>query len=365
MKSKKWIRKLLFGAAVCIFIVLILVIQTTGKQKDKKVRVGFIMSGSVEEKGWNGLHYQGVKKACDELELQLYVKENIKEHTGQCEEAIRELAEEKVNLIIMSSYGYAGEVSELVKEYPNITFYSESFDHGNDNMKSYFARVYQARYQAGIVAGMQTKSDCVGYVAAMANNEVNRGINAFTMGVKKVNPDAKVYVAWSGSWDDAQKEKNLATKLIEENKVDVITYHQNQPNVIEVAEKKGIASIGYHEPVEGASPNFLTTVEVYWDLIYKELVLDYMRGKSEVVNTYWLGMDKGAIGLAEFSSCVTAETKERVKEAQNDMLRGKDVFSGKIYDSQGKLRSKEGENISDDTLLTAFDWYVEGVEIYE
>ncbi len=365
MKNKKILGKLLIAMAIAIFCILVIMIQTTGKQDKTKVRVGFIMSGSIEEKGWNGLHYQGMKKACEEIEAELVVKENIKENSGQCPAAIRELAEQKVNVIFMSSYGYAGEVSGVVKEYPNITFYSESFDHGNANMKSYFARVYQARYQAGIVAGMQTKSNNIGYVAAMANSEVNRGINAFTLGGKSVNKDANVYVAWSQSWDDAKKEKELATNLIEEKKVDVLTYHQNQPNVVEVAEEKGIASIGYHEPVDGASSNFLTAVEVHWDLLYKELVLDYMRGKSEVVDTYWLGMDKGAIGLTNLSEKVSEATKEKVKDAETDMLRGRDVFSGEIYDIDGKLRSREGENISDDTLLTAFDWYVEGVEFYE
>lgn len=355
----------MIAASIGILLVVVILIQTTGTTENKKIRVGFIMSGSIQEEGWNGLHYQGIRKACEELGAELLVKENIKENTGQCELTIRELAAQKPDVIIMSSYGYAKEVKDVVQAYPDITFYSESFEYKDTNIKSYFARVYQARYQAGIVAGMQTKSNQIGYVAAMENSEVNRGINAFTLGVKKVNPDATVYVSWSGSWDDGEKEKKLAEQLIDEKKVDVLTYHQNQPNVIEVAEKRKIASIGYHEPVENASPYFLTSVEVNWDLVYKELILDSMRGKSKTTSTYWLGVDKEAIGLSEFSSQVSEETKERVKEAGADMLRGRDVFSGKIYDNQGKLRSDEGENISDTALLTTFDWFVKGVEFYE
>lgn len=365
MESNKLLRRLLIAASMGILLLVVIVIQTTGTTQDKKIAVGFIMSGGMQEEGWNGLHYQGIKKACEELGAELLVKENIKENTGECETAIRELAGQKPDVIIMSSYGYVNEVKEIVQSYPDITFYSESFECKDTNIRSYFARVYQARYQAGIVAGMQTKSNRIGYVAAMENCEVNRGINAFTLGVKKVNPKATVYVAWSGSWDNEEREKELAEQLIDEKKADVLTYHQNRPNVIEVAEKRKIASIGYHEPVRDASPYYLTAVEVNWDLVYKELILDSMKGKSGTTTTYWLGMDKAVIGLSEFSSMVSEKAKEKVREAETDMLRGRDVFSGKIYDNLGNLRSDEGENISDTALLTAFDWFVEGVEFYE
>ena len=323
------------------------------------------MSGSMDEQGWNGLHYQGIKEACDELQLRLIVKEEIAENSGQCEGAIRELAEEKADIIILSSYGYAAEVQDLVREYNDIVFYSESFDYSGDNLNCYFARIYQARYLAGVVAGMETKTDCIGYVAAMPNCEVNRGINAFTLGVQSVNPNARVIVAWSNSWDDSEEEKRLAEELIVSENVDILTYHQNQPNVVEIAEQYDIASIGYHENAENVSENYLTSVVFHWNLTYKELVLDYMKGKSDVVNTYWFGLDKNAIGLTELSSAVSEETRAEVEAAKESILMGVPVFSGKIYDTNGTLRCDDGENISDEILMREMDWYVKGVDFYE
>lgn len=365
MINRKQLKILLFVVVFLIFSLIIVIITTTGFKKKKSLRVGFIMTGTTTEQGWNKLHYDGIKEACDQLDAKLLVKENIKENEGQCEQAVHDLAEERVDIIILSSYGYAAEIADITKDYPDITFYSESFDHGVTNIKSYFARMYQARYLTGIIAGMQTKSNTIGYVAAMANSEVNRGINAFTLGVQRVNPDAKVIVAWSNSWDDADREKKLAASLIDEKNVDVITYHQNQPNIIEIAEQKGIASIGYHEAIADVSDNFLTAAEFHLGPTYREILLDYSRGQSDVIDTYWIGIEQDAVGLTDYSPKVTKETITIIENAKQEIMNGYDVFSGIIYDTEHKLRCDEGETIDDEQLLKYFDWYVEGVEFYE
>lgn len=365
MKNKKTWKKVLLAAGALILGVIVAIILVTGFEKKDEVKVGFIMTGNTQEQGWNRLHYEGILKACNELDVTLLVKEEIKENTGQCEQAIRELVEEEADMIILSSYGYAQEVLPVVEAYPEVAFYSESFDHTASNMKSYFARMYQARYLAGIVAGMQTKSDCIGYVAAMPNNEVNRGINAFTLGVRRVNPNAQVVVAWSNSWDDAAKEKEQAKKLIEEKQADVLAYHQNQPNVVDVAEEYGVASIGYHEAPPDVSDNFLTAAVFHWDFTYKEVLLDYIREKSDAVTSYWIGIEQDAVGLSEFSAQVSEETIAEVERAKKEMITGFDVFSGEIYDCDGALRCSDGETMSDEKLVKHMDWYVEGVEVYE
>lgn len=366
MKNSRIKYVLLFLAAI-VFVLIMLIIFFVGgskKTKENSIKVGFIMSGASTEEGWNGLHYEGIKTACDDLDIELIVKEHVKEYSGQCEIAIRELAKADVDIIILSSYGYASEVIELIKEYPDITFYSESFDYYDENLNCYFARIYQARYLSGIIAGHMSDTNVIGYVAAMPNNEVNRGINAFTLGVKRANPDAKVVVAWTDSWDDADMEKQLAGELIEGENADVLTYHQNNPNVIKVAETYGIYSIGYHEAYDGAGNNFLTAVEFRWDVTYEELLSDYIRGKSDVVNTYWFGLEKNAIGLTDISSVVSQEVIDDVETAKGEIIAGDKIFFGAIYDNQGNIRCRDGEIISDQVLMNNMDWYVEGVEIY-
>lgn len=363
-KIKK--RKIFLGvlAAIVIFVIFHTIIFF-GQEKEDPVKIGFIMSGAKEEEGWNGRHYQGAEKACEELGAELLVKENVKEHTEACQEAIDELAQEGAGMIILSSYAYSEEVRNLVTEYPEITFYASSSEYHCSNMSSYFARMYQARYLSGIVAGMKTESGVIGYVAAMPNNEVNRGINAFTLGVKRVNEDARVIVLWTKNWDDEQAEREAANKLISDMHADVLTYHQNQNYVIEAAEEAGVYSIGFHQQFEGFSPNYLTSAVYDWHQVYRTLVREYMRGRENSHPNYWIGMESGAVALSEYSSEVTEEIQKEVEEAREEILTGKDVFSDEIYDSEGSLRCGENEVISDEMLLENFDWYVEGVEFYE
>lgn len=352
--------------ALCIVIVIVLIITLTGGEQYKStIRIGFIMSGAMDEDGWNGMHYDGIKAASEELDVELLVKENVAENEGQCIKAIKELANKDANVIILSSYNYSKEVKELVRKYQDIAFYCNSSEYHSKNMTSYFVRYYQARYLAGVLAGLQTKSDNIGYVAAMANNEVNRGINAFTLGVKSVNKDADVVVAWTGSWDDEDKEKKLANALIKKEEVDVITYHQNKSYVIEVADEKEVYSIGYHEVFKGFSDAYLTSVVCNWRLVYKEMIHECLQGRANSLDNFWIGMEKNTVELSEYSDKVADKTADKIEKAKNRIINGKDVFTDEIYDIEGTKRCGKGETISDDILLEHMDWYVEGVKIYE
>lgn len=355
----------LIGIGIIIFLVILGSIHFVGQSKKNDVKIGFILSGSVDEYGWNGMHYIGFKTSCEKLGVEMLVKENVKEFTGACEDAIHELVQEGASMIILSSYGYSEEIYELVQEYPDIVFYGNSSEYHTSNLTSYFVRMYQARYLAGVVAGMKTESNQIGYVAAMENNEVNRGINAFTLGVKRVNPNAVVNVIWTNAWDNQETETAAAKTLIENVGVDVITYHQNQDYVVREAEKHGIYSIGYHVPLEDMSSNYLTSVVCNWELLYEDIIRQFLQGNGNSTPNYWLGIDKDVVGLSEYSEEVSPEIVEEVERAANEMLMGKAIFSGEIYDNMGEKRCEEGEMIRDEILLEQLDWFVEGVKIYE
>ena len=366
MESKKK-GTVLIILGLLVFLMIVCSILWGGKTKVETKKIGFILSGSAEEHGWNGMHYEGFKASCEKLGVEMLVKENINEFTGECETAIHELVDEGASMIVLSSYGYSEEVYDVVQQYPEIVFYGNSSEYHSKNMTSYFCRMYQARYMAGIIAGMKTQTKEIGYVAAMENNEVNRGINAFTLGVKSVNPDASVHVIWTNSWDDEERETKAAKTLIETVGVDVITYHQNQDYVIQEAERQGIYSIGYHVALEGMSQKYLTSVVCKWELLYEEIIKQYLQGNANSIKNYWIGIDSkyDVVGLSKFSEEITPDIAEKVEETLSMMHAGKDIFSGVIYDNLGNLRCEDGEIIRDEILLEQFDWFVAGVEIYE
>ena len=358
-------RIVLIILGIFIFLIILWSIFFAGKDQKDTVKIGFILSGSSDEKGWNGMHYQGYKASCEKLGTRMLVKENVKEFTGACETAIHDLVEQGASMIFLSSYGYSEEVYDVVQEYPQVVFYGNSSEYHALNLTSYFARLYQARYLAGIIAGMTTETNHIGYVAAMENNEVNRGINAFTLGVKKANPDAVVHVVWTNSWDNEEKERAAANTLIQQMNTDVITYHQNQDFAAREADAQGVYSIGYHIVSENLSSKYLTSVVCNWEALYEEIIRQYLQGNANKVENYWIGLEKDVVALTDFSIEVSDDIRIALENAKTEILNGRDVFSGVIYDNEGVLRCDEGEIIRDEILLEQFDWFVEGVEIYE
>ncbi len=365
MKINNKKRRCLLILLLILLAVVVALLLLIGYEDTKKEKIGFVITGSIDEKGWNGMHYKGVAEACKELDEELLVKENIKEFCGLCEPAVEELVNKGCKMIILTSYGYAEEVKDTIQRHPDVLFYNNSFNYHADNVTSYFSRMYQARYLAGIVAGMKTETNKIGYVAAMPTSEVNRGISAFALGVRSVNPKATVTVAWSNGWDNEKEERKQANNLIKNTDVDVLTYHQNKEYVAEEAEKANIYSIGYHQSLENCSNKYLTSVVGDWKFTYKAIIGQYLKGNSANIKIYWVGMEENAVKLTDFSALVSEDIKTKVNKAKNRILAGQDVFSGVIYDNKGNLRCKENQTISDEVLLEGFDWYAEGVEFYD
>lgn len=362
MKNKA--NRILLPAAMILLTAIILLLIMAGWTADRKIKVGFIMTGSPEDVGWNGMNYSGALSACEELDVQLLVREDVIEGTGDCARAIDDLAAKGADMIILSSYGYPTEAEATIAKHKDIAFYAISSDMMGDNLTSFFGRMYQARYLAGIIAGMQSETGSIGYVAAMPNNEVNRGINAFALGVRSAAPDAQVNVIWTDSWDDADAEIAATRKLIEAG-ADVVTYHQNQHNVAVTADEMGVCSIGYNTAAEGLSDKYLTAAVWNWDSVYHEIIREFIQGRANTTHRHWYGIERGVVGLHEYSPLVSEEARLAVEAAINDFIDGRAVFSGEIYDNNGTLRCGSGETISDDTLFNALDWYVDGVVIYE
>ena len=219
---------------------------------------------------------------------------------------------------------------------------------------------------SGIVAGLQTETDQIGYVAAYPISEVNRGINAFALGVRSVNPDAVVHVEWCNSWTNDESAGNAAEELLDSYDIDVIAMHTDSLRALEVAEARGVWSIGYNvDNSENYPGTFLTAPIWQWEKYYEPYILKCLQGKFEGRH-YWEGIATGVVGLAELTENVKPGIAEKVAEAQKKLEAGTfDVFYGPVVDTEGNVRVAEGENMSDEAMLNEMDWYVDGVKIHE
>src|SRR4029079_18494893 len=155
------------------------------------------------------------------------------------ERVIRELAQSGHKLIFTTSFGYMNPTIKVAQQFPGTYFEHATGYKTAKNVGTYNARFYEGRYLAGIVAGRMTRSNTAGYVAAFPIPEVVMGINAFTRGMRSVNPKAQVKVVWTSSWYDPVREREAADTLVSQG-ADVLTHHTDSTATVQAAEKKGV-----------------------------------------------------------------------------------------------------------------------------
>ena len=349
--------------SVIVAIVVVLILTATAEERHP-IKVGCILSGSIREAGWNSENYEGLKAACDNAGLGLAVRDNVPDEEMACISATSALASEGCEVIFLASYGYQQYADKLMSFYPEVRFCVTGSEHEDDSLIYCSARLYEGRYLAGLIAGSTTQSDIVGYVAAAPDNEVNRSINAFALGVRKVDPDARVKVIFTGSADDSEKEKSAVSSLVGAS-ADVIAYHQDQESVPEACAAIGADFIGSCEMPADRSAYCLTSIDCNWEKIYTNILRDLKKRGRIKNNIYWLGVSDNAVGLTEYSEKVSLRARYEVSFAEEKIDAGINVFSGGIYDNAGTLRCAEGEALADKSLMFGMDWYVQGVEIYE
>ena len=343
---------------------------STGTQSNFKVGAIYINSKN-DTAGYTFAHHNGITTAMKELGLdpatQLVIVDEVPEDDVQVSNAVDILVGEGANIIFGISFNYMNALSAKAEEHPEVAFsHATGYMSNETNFNNYFGRIYQARYLSGIIAGMKTETNKIGYVAAMGqeNGEVTSGCNAFAMGVASVNPDAEVYVSVTNSWFDPEGEKQAAERLIAEG-CDVIGQHCDTPNPQTAAEEHGVWGVGYNSDMTKDAPGAtLTSVMWDWSVYYTKAVQNVIDGTwvaGEKVDNYFGDMADGLVTLGEFNSdLVTDEMIAKVEEVKAQIVSGEwDVFDGKteIMDNEGNAHTLEGADYG------SCNWYYENVNV--
>lgn len=337
--------------------------QTTQSAKIKKedIKVGFIYVGPIGDGGYTYAHDQGRLYLEKTLGVKTIYKENVSDQNADSEQVMKDMIDQGCNLIVGTSFGYQDHMEKVAKDYPDVKFLHCSGTKSGPNFGNFFGRIEQPRYLSGIAAGMKTKSNKIGYVAAYEIPECVRGINAFTLGVRSVNPNAKVVVTWTHTWYDPAKEKDAAKALLDEG-CDVIAQHQDTTGPQLAAQEKNAFAIGYNTDSRNAAPKAYITAPIWnWGPYYVKQVQAMIDGTWKA-ESYWGGMNDGIVDLAPLTANAPAGAQEKIDEKAKLMKEGKfDVFAGPIKDQSGAVKVQEGQTVDDKGQLT-MDWFVEGVE---
>lgn len=356
-------RKFLLLILSLALVLSMVACGTEGEQpsgEEEELTVGFIYVGPIGDGGYTYAHDQGRLYLEENLNVNTIYKESVPE-TQEVEQEIRNMIDQGAKAIFATSFGYMDYIAKVSEDYPEVAFFHCSGYKTTENLATYFGRMYQPRYLSGIVAGLKTESNNIGYVAAYPIPEVIRGINAFALGVQSVNPDALVRVKWTSTWYDPAIEKEAAVALIDEG-ADVIAQHQDTTGPQQAAEERGVYSIGYNTDMAEMAPEAYMTAPIWnWGPYYVEQVQNVIDGNFQS-HQYWGGMEDDVVKLAPLTELAPDGAEEAVEEAKEKLLNDElIVFSGPIKDQEGKLMVEEGQQMTDEEMLNMM-WFVEGVE---
>ncbi len=331
-------------------------------------KVGFIYVGPIGDYGWTKSHEDA------RLYLENFaadVDTTYAESVTDAPKVIDDMVAAGNSIIFTTSYDYLHAAEDAAKRHPGVTFLNCSGFKKGERFGTYFSRVEEAEYLAGMVAGRMTNNDKIGVVAAMKNYEQVMHINAFTLGVQAVNPDAQVFVRWVGFWFDPAREAIGTKELIEHEGVDIIKGATDTSIPYEEAAKLDVLSIS-HDNKDGCSkaPDHCIVASYYnWGPLYVKL-LEEVRGGTypkEGRIDYVSMADMDVHDISSFHSRVPQAVRDEVMAVRQKILAGAfDVFQGPLQ-FQGPISSNtaaesiaEGESLTDEHLICAKS-FVQGI----
>jgi simple sugar transport system substrate-binding protein len=349
-------------AAACIAASLIFPSLPSQAQKNDPLKIGFVYVAPITDAGWVHQHEEArlaVQSAFGDRVKTDYV-ENVAEGPD-AERVIRDLASTGHKLIFASSFGYTEPMLKVARDFPDVKFEAVAGYKTAANVAAANARYYEGRYLSGIAAGRMTKSNVAGYVAGFPIPEVLQGINAFTLGMRSVNPKAQVKVVWLNTWFDPAKEREAALTLMNQG-ADVLSFHSASAAVMAAAQERGKLAIAYHSDMRKTAPDAqLMAVTHQWADYYKRRTQAVLDGTWKPTNT-WGGVKEGMIRVGWFGPKVPKVVQDEVLKRQDDIGAGRlKPFAGPIADNEGHEVLAKGKSMTDDQILN-MNFLVSGVQ---
>ena len=326
---------------------------TAAGESGEAMKVAFVHVGPTSDKGWSWAHNEGANYLKAQMpNVEITTLENIAEGADS-QRVFEDLAADGNVLIFGTSFGYMEPMLAAAETYPDVTFMHATGYMTSENMGNYFGAAEEGRYLSGMAAGARTESNLIGYVAAFPIPEVLRGINAFTLGVQEINPDAVVQVVWTSTWFDPPKEGDAAQALLDSG-ADVIAMHQDTSAPGQAAEAAGAGWVGYNTDMSEFAPNGWLTAAI-WDWgPYYLAVAESVKDGTWTSGAFYGNMADGMVGIAPFGPSVSDDMQALIAERQQEIIDGTFVVFPDPIVNQDGVEQPLGD-------IFGMDFFVEGV----
>jgi basic membrane lipoprotein Med (substrate-binding protein (PBP1-ABC) superfamily) len=324
--------------------------------------IGVTYGGPVNDAGYNQAMRDSILAIKTAIPcVKILSAENVYDEAGATT-TMEQMIKFGATLIFATASTHQNAAVALAAKYPNVKFESAGGWLMGANYANYYGNPPQGWYLMGIAAGMMTKTNKLGFVAAFPLGWTLTFVNAFELGAQSVNPAVQTEVKFTFDWASQAKEADATNALINDG-ADVVTMHVDAPGpIISTAESRGIYSIGFQSlAAQQFAPQYWIGGTGF------TLGPTLVKLTQSVIDGTWTpqflrcGISEGCMALAPWGPKVPQEVKDKVTQTLADMDSGKIVlFAGPIVDQDGNVVVKEGEVLSEDAMSN-LTWFVKGV----
>ena len=275
---------------------------------------------------------------------------------------IRQLAASGNGLIFTTSFGFMNPTVRVAKQFPKVKFEHATGYQTAPNLAVYNARFYEGRAVCGAIAGHISKSGIVGYIGSFPIPEVVMGINAFTLAMRKVKPDAQVKVVWVNSWYDPGQGGRCRQGADRPGRRHHLPAHRQpgaaagRPGARRARLRPGLR----HEGLRARRPAHRDPRRLV-GLLHRARPGGARRHLGDATAS-GTGLKEGMVKMAPYGHAVTDEAAQAAEAVKEGIIAGTlHPFAGPVTNQAGEVVIAEGEHASDEELQK-MDWYVEGVQ---
>ncbi len=332
-----------------------------------RLKIGFLYYRTAETSGWTNSHDLGRMHL--ENSLGSRVETLVYDGAVNDEDALL-LIEKAVNegcqVLFTTSPRFLGASIKAAVRYPKLKILNCSVNAYSGHLRTYYGRLYEAKFLVGMLAGILTDTGQIGYVADAPIFGAPAAINAFALGVKMVNPKARIHLVWSMEkrWSAETPEQSFA--LLERYFKDLHTSHVSGRDTI--SPRTSGEPYGLYELKEGR-PLLLAASIWHWGKFYQRIVQTILNGRwdhtaperlGDSIN-YWWGISSGMIDII-YSKTLPRQTRQ-LAELVKQQIVSEDfqIFSGELKDQSGSLRCLDREGLSPADIVR-MDWLADNVE---
>ncbi len=288
------------------------------------LKVACIMSGPINDQGWNATAYEGLKIIEKENAAEISYSENVAQ--SDMETVFRSYAEENFDIIFGHGFEFDDAASKVSPEYLDTMFVVISGASITNNQIPVNVDNFEQGFLQGIVAGLITETNKLGYVGGMEIPPIQDSLRGYEAGIAYVNPDAMVSSAFIGNFEDTSKVKELALTMID-NGADVVISDAAQAGLglIEAAKDRNILVIGSNTDQNALAPDNIVTSGIDNLAYCMKLVVDEIINGTVEAKNYAFGIREGAVYLAPFHGFedkLSEETKSQIDKIITDITNG-------------------------------------------